>query len=92
MKTNLKNENDLRNEDDLKNKDNHKNDDDLKNEEDLKNEDDLKNEEDLKNWPSTPKIFCPPPSPQKLPTFFLMTSQCNSNTTTDFKPEMTPGV
>ena len=60
-----------------------------KNEDDLTNEDDIKNEDDLKNGPPLQNLFA---TPTCLPEFFLMTSHCNSNTTTDVKPEMIPGV
>ena len=38
-------------------------------------------------------FFCPPHNPLKnYLKFFLMTSHCDSQTTTDVKPEMIPGV
>ena len=37
--------------------------------------------------------LCPPPLPEKnYLNFFLMTSHCDSHTTTDIKPEMLSGV
>ena len=53
--------------------------DDLENEDDLKHEDDLKNEDDLK-------------MKMKLPEICFMTSPHDSQTTTDVKPQMIPGV
>ena len=68
--------------------------DELKKEDDFKNEDDIKNEDDLK-MKTTSKIaskFSLPPPLRKLPAIFLMTSHRDSNTTTDVKPEMIPGL
>ena len=81
---------DLKNKDNLKNEDDVKYEDNLKNEEDLKKENNLKNEEDLENWPSP--FFCSPHIPLKnYLKFFLITSHCDSHTTTDVTPEMIPG-
>ena len=54
---------------------------------DLKNIGDLKNED----WPS-PQIILAPPSLNKLPEIFLMTSHFDSRRTTDVKPDMLSGV
>ena len=74
-------ENDLKIKDDLKNEDDHKNEDDLKNEDGLKNEDDLKNELAL----SLKFFFATPPLKNYL-HLCLMTSHCDSHTTTEILP------
>ena len=38
------------------------------------------------------KLILPPPPLKKLPEFFLMTSYLDSQTRTDVKPDMLPGV
>ena len=60
------------------NENNPKNEDEFKNEDNYKNEQDLENDEDLKR-----KYYL---------NTFLMTSQLDSHTTTDIKPEMLLGV
>ena len=60
------------------NENNPKNEDEFKNEDNYKNEKDLENDDDLKR-----KYYL---------NSFLMTSQLDSQTTTDVKPEMLSGV
>ena len=62
----------------IRKKNNPKNEDELKNEDNYKNEQDLENDDDLKR-----KYYL---------NTFLMTSQLDSHTTTDVKPEMLSGV
>ena len=66
------------------NENNPKNEDEFKNEYEFKNEDNYKNEQDLENDDDLKRKYYLNTS--------LMTSQLDSHTTTDVKPEMLSGV
>ena len=87
----MKNEDDLKNEDNLNNEDNLKNGDDLIMETTTKMKMTSKMKTTSKIAPPLKFLFAPLPFKNYL-NLFLMTSHCDSHTTTDVKPEMIPGV